>query len=156
MYALTYSFFCSALHIQLVLFTLLWFVNAISLKKAISIIVTTGRKVEEVTKVFHSNDVIMSAMASQITSASIVYTTVCSGADQRKYQNSAPLAFVRGIYRWPVNSPHALPTVITINITTREIIEAKALILTSWSISETTLIVITKIQPQNNRSINNN
>ena len=28
------------------------------------------------------------------------------GADQIKHQNSASLAFVRGIHRWPVNSPH--------------------------------------------------
>ena len=33
----------------------------------------------------------------------------CSGADQRKYQISASLAFVRGIQRWPVNSPHKGP-----------------------------------------------
>ena len=38
----------------------------------------------------------MSAMASQITGVSIVYSTVCSGADQRKHQSSASLAFVRG------------------------------------------------------------
>ena len=44
-------------------------------------------------------------MASQIISLKIVYSTVYSGADQRKYQNSASLAFVRGIHRWPVNSP---------------------------------------------------
>ena len=50
----------------------------------------------------HYNDVIMSAMASQITSVSIVCSTVCSGADQRKQQSSASLAFVRGIYRWPL------------------------------------------------------
>ena len=30
-------------------------------------------------------------------------------ADQRKYQNSASLAFVRGIHRRPVNSPHKWP-----------------------------------------------
>ena len=48
----------------------------------------------------------MIAMASQITSVSIVYSTVCSGADQRKHQSSASLAYVRGIHRWPVNSPH--------------------------------------------------
>ena len=48
----------------------------------------------------------MSSMASQITGASIVYLTVSSGADQRKHQSSASLAFVRGIHRWPVNSPH--------------------------------------------------
>ena len=50
----------------------------------------------------HYNDVIMSAMTSQITGVTIVYSTVCSGADQRKHQRSASLAFVRG----PVNSPH--------------------------------------------------
>ena len=32
--------------------------------------------------------------------------TVCSGADQRRHQNFASLAFVRGIHRWPVDSPH--------------------------------------------------
>ena len=48
----------------------------------------------------------MSSMASQITSASIVCSTVCSGAGQRKHQSSAWLAFVRGIQRWPMNSPH--------------------------------------------------
>ena len=57
----------------------------------------------------HYNDVIMGAMASQITSLTIVYSTVYSVADQRKYQSSASLAFVRGIHRWPVNSPHKGP-----------------------------------------------
>ena len=57
----------------------------------------------------HYNDVIMSAVASQIIIVSIVYSTVCSGADQRKHQSPAPLAFVRGIHRWPVNSPHKGP-----------------------------------------------
>ena len=54
----------------------------------------------------HYNDVILSAMASEITSLTIVYSTVYSGADQRKHQSCASLAFVRGIHRWPVNSPH--------------------------------------------------
>ena len=57
----------------------------------------------------HYNDVIMSAMASQITSLTIVYSTVYSGANQRKHQSSASLAFVRGIHRGPVNSPHKGP-----------------------------------------------
>ena len=48
----------------------------------------------------------MSALASQITSLTIVYSTDYPGADQRKHQSSASLAFVRGIHRWPVNSPH--------------------------------------------------
>ena len=54
----------------------------------------------------HYSDVIMSTMASQITGVSIVCTAVVSGADQRKHQSSAPVAFVRGIHRWPVNSSH--------------------------------------------------
>ena len=57
----------------------------------------------------HYNDVIMSAMASQITSLTIVCPTVCSFADQRIHQSSASLAFVRGIHRWPMNSPHKGP-----------------------------------------------
>ena len=52
----------------------------------------------------HKSDVIMSAMASQIISVSIVWSTACSGADQ--LQNSASLAFVRGIHRSQVDSPH--------------------------------------------------
>ena len=48
----------------------------------------------------------MGTMASQITSFIIVYSTVYSGADQRKHQSSASLAFVRGTHRGPVNSPH--------------------------------------------------
>ena len=57
----------------------------------------------------HYRDVIMSAMASQITSLTIVYSTVYSGADQRKHQSPASLAFVSGVHRWPVNSPHKGP-----------------------------------------------
>ena len=57
----------------------------------------------------HYNDVIMGAIASQITSLTIVYSTVYSDADQRKRQSSASLAFERGIRRGPVNSPHKWP-----------------------------------------------
>ena len=48
-------------------------------------------------------------MASQITSLTIVYSTVYSDADQRKHQSSAALAFVWGIHRSLVNSPHKGP-----------------------------------------------
>ena len=58
------------------------------------------------TSAVHYSDVVMRAMAFEITGASIVYTTVCSGTHQRKHQNSASLASVRGIHRWPLNSPH--------------------------------------------------
>ena len=57
----------------------------------------------------HYNDVIMTTMASQITSLTIVYSIVYSGPDQRKYQSSASLAFVWGIHRGSVNSPHKWP-----------------------------------------------
>ena len=45
-------------------------------------------------------------MASQITGATIVFSTVCSDADQRKHQGSASLVFVWGIHRQPVNTSH--------------------------------------------------
>ena len=57
----------------------------------------------------HYNDVIMSTMASQITSLTIVYSMFYLSADERKQQSSATLAFVRGIHRRPVNSPHKGP-----------------------------------------------
>ena len=59
--------------------------------------------------VVHYNDVIMGAVAYLITSLTIVYSTVYSDADQRKHQSSASLAFVWGIHRGPVNSPHKWP-----------------------------------------------
>ena len=68
----------------------------------------------------HYNDVIMSAMAPQITSMTIVYSTVYSDADHRKHQSSASLAFGGGgggggvIHRRPVNSPHKRPVTRTI------------------------------------------
>ena len=58
---------------------------------------------------WHYSDVIMSPMASQMTSVSIICLTVYSGADEWKHQSSASLAFVRGIHRWPVDSPHKGP-----------------------------------------------
>ena len=57
----------------------------------------------------HYNDVIMSAMASQITSLMIVFSTIYSVPDQRKHQSSASLAIVRGTHRLSMNSPHTGP-----------------------------------------------
>ena len=59
--------------------------------------------------IYHYGDYIMGAIASQITSLTIVNSTVYSGADQSKHQSSASLAFVWGIHRGPVNSPHKWP-----------------------------------------------
>ena len=44
----------------------------------------------------HYCDVIIGAVVSQITSLTIIYSTVYSDADQRKHQSSASLAFVCG------------------------------------------------------------
>ena len=63
-------------------------------------------------------------MASQITSLIIVYSNIYSGADQKKYQSSASLAFVRGIHRWPVNFPHKGPV-------TRKMLPFNDVIMTS-------------------------
>ena len=51
----------------------------------------------------------MSAMASQITSVSIVCWTVGSGADQRKHQKLCVTGFVCRIHWWLVNSQHKRP-----------------------------------------------
>ena len=61
----------------------------------------------------HYGDVIMGAIASQITSFTIVYSTIYSDADQRNHQSSASLAFVRGIHQGPVNSPQKRPVTRT-------------------------------------------
>ena len=81
-------------------------------------------------KYFHYNDVIMETMASQITSLTIVYSTVNSGADQRKHESSASLAFVRGIHRGPVNSPHKWPV-------TRKMFPFDDFIMFKWNFSKT-------------------
>ena len=47
----------------------------------------------------HYSDVIMSLVTSQITGVSVVYSILCLGADQRKHQSSASLAFVKEIHR---------------------------------------------------------
>ena len=61
----------------------------------------------------HYCDVIVGTMASRFTRLTIVYSTVYSDADQRTHQSSASLAFVRGIHRGPMNSPHKWP--VTLN-----------------------------------------
>ena len=59
--------------------------------------------------IIHYNDVIMGAIASQITGLTIVCSIVYSDADQRKHQSCASLVFVLGIHRGPLNSPHKWP-----------------------------------------------
>ena len=57
----------------------------------------------------HYDDVIMTMLASQITSLTVVYSIVYSGVNKKKHQSSASLAFVREIHRGPVNFPHKWP-----------------------------------------------
>ena len=53
---------------------------------------------------YYYSDVIISTMVSQTTRVTIVYSTIYSGADQRKHQSSTSLSLVRGIHWSPVNS----------------------------------------------------
>ena len=73
------------------------------------------------------NDVTMAAIVSQIAGVPIVYSNVYSGADQRKHQSSASLAFLRGIHRWPVNSPY-------IGAATRKMFPFDDVILLLWNL----------------------
>ena len=57
----------------------------------------------------HYSDIIMSTKASQITAVLMGCSIVRSGTDQTKHQSSVQLDFVRGIHRWPVDSPHKGP-----------------------------------------------
>ena len=77
--------------------------------------------------ILHYCDAMMGAMVSQITGVTIVYSTVCSGADQRKRQSSASLAFVRGTHRWSVNSLHKGPG-------TRQMLSFDDVIISYWLI----------------------
>ena len=80
----------------------------------------------------------MGTIAFQITSFTIVYSTVYSDADQRKYQSSASLAFVHvvwGIHRRPVNSPHKWPV-------TRKIFPFDDVIMISGLICPTSRVYI--------------
>ena len=75
-----------------------------------------------ISKYKHYSDVIIDAMGSQITSLNIVYSTVYSGADQRKHQRFASPVFAWGILRWPGNSPHKWPVtrIILWNVDTQQ------------------------------------
>ena len=75
----------------------------------------------------HYNDVIIATIASQFTSLTIVYSTFYSDADQRKHQSSALLAFVLGIHRGPVNSPHKWPV-------TRKMFPFDDVIILMWKV----------------------
>ena len=80
----------------------------------------------------------MGTMASQITILMNLYSTVHSGEDQRKHQISASLAFVRGIHRWTVNSPHKWPV-------TREMFPFDDVIMDYLSANEVSLQDTVKI-----------
>ena len=74
------------------------FISVITFSNELLLISTRASLMTELAKP-HYADVIMTKMASQITSLSVVYSTVYSDADQIKHQSSASLAFVWGIHR---------------------------------------------------------
>ena len=83
----------------------------------------------------------MSTIASQITSLAIVYSTVYSGADQRRHQSSASLAFVWGIHRGPVNSPHKWPVTRKMFPFDDVIMRWNYHAVTSWEINTTIILI---------------
>ena len=88
----------------------------------------------------HYDDVIMSTIASRTPSLTTVYLIVYSRTDQRKHQSSASLAFVRGIHRRPVNSPHKGPV-------TRKMVPFDDVIMVDGS--NAFLLYIDMIRPEN-------
>ena len=76
----------------------------------------------------------MSTLASQITGFSIVYSTAGSGAHQRIHKSSVSMAFVWGIYRWPVNSLHKRPV-------TRKMFSFDDVIMIHWMAIKKCVIV---------------
>ena len=91
----------------------------------------------------HYNDVIMGTMTSQITSLTIAYSTVYSGADQRKHQSSASLAFVRGIHWWKTSNAEnvsiwwrhheLIAQLLKISDTVRKAISEHSVSLVTWN-----------------------
>ena len=75
----------------------------------ICVVITFLPRDKRLHTICHYIDVIMTTMASQITSLMVIYSIFYSGADQRKHQSSASLTFVQVIHRCPVNSPNKGP-----------------------------------------------
>ena len=71
----------------------------VSLRHTLNIIQYVDGFVVFCFNLIHDSDVIVSAVS--VTGVSIVCWIFCSGADQRKHQSSASLAFVRGTHRSP-------------------------------------------------------
>ena len=123
--------YCTQLHPVMFLHGRLrqWWHGTVKLSKGTKI---TERKRALVNHIFRfsmDNAVIMSAMASQITSLTIVYLTVYSRRRSRTRQSSASLALVRGMHRWPVNSPHKGPV-------TRKMFPFDDVIMDKWMCGE--------------------
>ena len=106
-----------------------WVENKLILFKLVSWRRTDDNPISQPMMTKHYDDVIMSTIASQITSLTIVYSTVHWGADQSKHQSPASLAFVWGIHRGPVNSPHKWPV-------TRKMFPFDDVIMIYWKIYE--------------------
>ena len=99
----------------------------------------------------HYSDVIMGMMASQITSLTIDCSTVYPGADQRKHQSWASLAFVQGIHQWPVDSLHKWPVtqkMFPLDDVTMEVLHQVRGKCSTRESLDYILILHIKIQPQ--------
>ena len=74
---------------------------------------------------YHYNNVIMNAIVCQITASRFFTQALIQAHIKEKNQSFASLALVRGIHRWPVNSPHKGPV-------TRKMFPFDDLIMILW------------------------
>ena len=79
--------------------------------RVLKAVVSLGNGVTHIAsrKFFHYADVIMSAMASQITGLTIVYSIFIQAQIKENIKAPRHWPFVWGIHRRPVNSPHKRP-----------------------------------------------
>ena len=107
----------------------------------------------------HYDDVIMTMLASQITSLTVVYSIVYSGVHQRKHQSSASLAFVREIHRGPVNFPHKWPVTRKmfpfddVIMIIKKTCIIRWIICSIWELIHTVSITCTSVQPENGKTL---
>ena len=84
---------------------------------------------------WHYSDVILTTMASQITTSRLFTESSVQAQIKKKHQSSAPLAFLRGIHPWPVNSPHKGPVTRKMFAFDDVIMEGKECRVLKWKYS---------------------
>ena len=82
----------------------------------------------------HCNDVVMSAIASQITSFIIIYSTVYSRRRSKKTSKLRATGLLMGIHRWSVDSPHK--GIVTRKMFLFDDVNMKCILVNLWCFKE--------------------